>query len=112
MKNFKAVIILAAIAILSTGCGNSNGSKFIGHWVAVDKKAKSFIDIRKEGDIFHMDHSYNAPWKGADVMDVERMEGTAISEDVLRVGSGIASFDMRLEDGKIFLYEDGYSKAK
>lgn len=105
-------LLVAVLLITVSGCGQPQGKVFIGHWVAVDSENSSYIDIREEGGIYHVDHSYHALWKGPDAIDVERLEGTPISDSVLRLSAGMASIDMRFQEGKIFLYGDGYSKSK
>lgn len=112
MFNAFAKTILTMMACVAVvGCGNNDGDKFVGHWVAVEKTGKDYIDVKKEGDLYHFDYSFNQVFLGPNSYEVERYEGSPVSESVMRLG-GVPGYDVRLEDGIIYFRDSGYKKTK
>lgn len=108
----KKFLGLAVLLLVLGGCKDHDGEKFLGHWDAVDKDAKDFIDVKADGDIYHFDHSYRTVALQGIAYNVERFEGKPISGDVLRVGGGMPTYDVRLEKDILYFRGSGYTKSK
>lgn len=107
-KTFAVALVLVALA----GCKDHSADKFLGHWLPIDKDDGDFIDVKSDGDTVHFDHSYRLVALGPKAYEVERFEGKPVSEDTLRVGEGMPSYDVRLEKGTLYFRGSGYTKSE
>ncbi|EEE2004220.1 hypothetical protein CI266_004630 [Salmonella enterica subsp. enterica serovar Kotte] len=119
-KHFTLAIIIASV--LLSGC-KDKGEEFIGKWKSVNprnEKIITTIDIKRSGDIFHIDVENQRPdfFDGKNIaVTHKKFEAKAESEDVLSLINvpNLAAFGgntLRLENNTIYFSKDTFNKVK
>lgn len=105
----KAAVCVALIGSISflSGCEGQKGKGFVGTWKA-DDAHKSSLLIRYDDGLYHVDKKSVIPFfKG---VHETKMEGKAISDNVLSVSAGLFTVNMRLENNQIMFDGDTYKR--
>jgi hypothetical protein len=104
------VIIVAFFAVL-TGCKDDKGHGFIGHWVGEKAASRKFVDISFSDGVYHVDFSYPDAFSG-EKLEVNKLEGVAISESVLMIRAPLGDVSMRLEGDTVSMEDKIFRKSK
>lgn len=102
-------LLVLGVSVVISGCGGPKGSDFVGHWERTQKTAPASLDIKYEDGIYHIDRTAKSMLDGN--METQRLEGTALSDTVLKVDMGIGVLTLRLEKGQILVDDEVYAKS-
>jgi hypothetical protein len=105
-----AKLVLPCVIAFVAGCGGPSGSGFEGKWTQKTDEKPSTLLLHKEGEIFHVDYTYNSPQ--IDEYHTKKLEATIVSDSVLSVVGGMGSVNFRLQDGHIYFQDDEYVRAE
>jgi hypothetical protein len=106
--NIMKFVLPIAIAFVA-GCGGPAGSGFEGKWVQKTNEKPSFLVLHKEGEIYHVDYTYNS--QQLDEYHTTKMEATVVSDSVLAVVASMGSVTFRLQDNHIYFQDGEYVKS-
>lgn len=109
LKQMKAAAGVGFLILGLYGCSEPKGSAFQGHWIGKNGNNASVFDIKYSDGVFHIDHHYRNAWLKKD--EVNKLEATASSDDVLAINTGLGSVNMRLENGKLLFENKEYEKT-
>lgn len=104
-----AKIILPFVIAFVAGCGGPSGSAFEGKWVQKTTEKPSSLVVHKDGNIYHVDFTYNSPQ--LDEYHTKKMEATVVSDSVLTVSGGMGAVNLRLQDGHVYFQDGEYVKS-
>jgi hypothetical protein len=107
MKIMKYILPLAVAFI--AGCGGPAGSGFEGKWVQKDNQKPSSLVLHKDGEIYHVDFTYNS--QQLDEYHTKKMEAKVVSDSVLEVVGSMGSVTFRLQDNHIYFQDGEYVKS-
>jgi hypothetical protein len=110
MSKYMIAVLFTVFAILA-GCKDNKGHEFIGHWVDVKKDSRMFVDISFSDGIYHVDFSYPEPVHG-EKLEVNKLEGTAVSDSVLMIHAPLGDVSMRLEGDTVSMEDETFKKSK
>lgn len=105
--NIKNLTLSLAMAVIA-GCGGTSGSGFEGKWSQNTASKPSSLLIKKDGEIYHVDFTYNNPQ--LDAYKTKKLEASAVSDNVLTIVGAMGAINMRLQDGHIFFKDSEYIK--
>ena len=105
-----AKLIVPCLLAVLAGCGGPSGNGFEGKWTQKTKEKPSSLIVHKEGEVFHIDYTYNSPQ--IDEYHTKKLEATAVSDSVLTLVGGMGSVNLRLQEGHIYFQDEEYIKAE
>jgi hypothetical protein len=105
--NIKKLTLPLVMAIVA-GCGGPSGSGFEGKWTQNTGSKPSSLLIKKDGEIYHVDFTYNNPQ--LDAYKTKKLEASAASDNVLTIVGAMGAINMRLQDGNIYFKDSEYVK--
>lgn len=100
--------ILPCVIAFVAGCGGPSGAGFEGKWVQKDSEKPSTLVLHKDGEIYHVDFTYNSPQLNE--YHTKKIEAKIESDSVLTVVGG-GPFSFRLQDGHIYFKDGEYVKT-
>lgn len=104
-----AKLFLPCVIALVAGCGGPSSSGFEGKWVQKSTQKPSSLVLHKDGDVYHVDFTYNSPQ--LDEYHTKKLEATVVSDSVLTVSGGMGAVNLRLQDGHIYFQDGEYVKS-
>jgi hypothetical protein len=110
MSKYMIAVLVTIFAILA-GCKDDKGHGFIGHWVGEKAAERKSVDISFSDGVYHVDFSYPDAFSGEKV-EVNKLEGMAVSDSVLMIHGTFGDVSMRLEGDTVSIEDKTYRKSK
>lgn len=101
--------VLLCIISFIAGCGGPSGSGFEGKWVQKNNEKPSSLILHKDGEIYHVDFTYNSPQ--LDEYHTKKLEASIVSDSVLSLVGGMGAVNFRLQDGHIYFQDGEYVRS-